>query len=162
MGKLLLGIISLAFLGCTGIQTPQIVYNQPCTIYEDIGATPENSLVMAKISNPCLVHRLLVTAAKIPVVWGEQKYVEEFDTWANRIQGVIETGLSYKDLQDLIILEVAQFNKKAGLALLIIGDGVFVFDETEIIRPMDKKLFLMSLVDLRQQVAKLGILGFRD
>jgi len=159
MKKLLIVLIGLSLVGCAGLQAPGTVYNQPCTIYEDVGATPANSLIAAKLKNPCIVHRILVTAAKLPVIWQKKEYVDLFDVWAKKIQVVIETGLTYKALQDLIIMEIAKFNQEAGLALLIIGDGIFIFTETDMIMPVDKKLLLMSLADLRQQVARLGILA---
>lgn len=160
MKKTILALLSCTLLvGCAGIQTPGTVYNQPCTIYQDVGATPENSLIAAKLSNPCLVHRLLVTAAKLPVVWQKKAYVDLFDEWAGKFQTIVEYGITYKSLQDLVVVEIAKFNQEAGLALLIIGDGIFVFTETDMINQVDKKLILMSLADLRVQVARLGILA---
>ena len=45
-------------------------------------------------------------------------------------------------------MEAVKFNRDAGIILLVLGNGIFIFDEEEVILPMDKKLLLMSLTDL--------------
>jgi len=152
-----LGVIFVG--GCAGFQLPGTVFTAPCTIYEDVGATPENSLICAKIKNPCTVHKLLATAAKAPAIWKQKEYTDLFEKWAIKIQTIVESGVTYVFLQDLIIMEIAKLNRDAGMALLILSDGIFVFNEAEIMLPMDKTLVLMSLTDLRRQVAQMAILA---
>lgn len=160
MKKLTVLLIACAlFIGCTGMQVGT-VFTQPCTIYEEFGATPENSLIAAKIANPCAAQRMLATAAKLPAVWGQKQYVEQFNKWSGIIHDRITKGISYADLQALVVAEVAKFNAQAGMALLIVSDGLFVFEgEVQPLQPMDQKLLLASLNDLRVQVARLSLVG---
>lgn len=155
----LIGLGLIFITGCAGFQLPGTVFTAPCTVYEDVGATPENSLICKKIKNPCAVHKLLATAAKVPVIWKQKEYTDMFEKWAAKIQVIVESGVTYVFLQDLIIMEIAKLNENARMALLILSDGIFVFDEAEIMLPVDKALVLMSLTDLRRQVAQMAILG---
>lgn len=164
-GIFLLSIVGFAALGLLGACATQdsevqvaTVFSQPCTIYEEIGATPENSLICAKIENPCAAQSILATAAKAPALWKKKEYCELFDEWAGKVQAILESGVTYRDLQDLVLMQIAKLNDKAGLALLVVSDGIFVFSEESPIRPIDRQLILMSLVDLRAQVARLAIL----
>jgi len=160
MKKMFLIGLGLMFIGgCAGFQLPGTVFTVPCTIYEDVGATPENSLICAKIKNPCAVHKLLATAAKVPVIWKQKEYTDMFEEWAAKIQLIVESGVTYVFLQDLIVMEIAKLNQDAGMALLILSEGIFVFTEAEIMLPVDKTLVLMSLTDLRRQVAQMAILA---
>jgi len=83
-----------------------------------------------------------------------------FEKWAWEIQAIIEEGISYQLLQEMVLIQIAKLNKEAGLALLIVSDGIFVFDgQGALIAPIDQKLLLMSLEDLRAQVKRMGILA---
>lgn len=156
--KTMAAICSLAVMllaGCAGMQV-----SQPCTIYQDFGATPETSLIAAKIANPCAAQRMLATAAKLPAVWLKTKYIDQFNKWAGVIHTLISEGISYHDLQELVVAEVAKFNTEAGLALLIVSDSLFVFEgQVQPIMPIDQKLLLASLNDLRLQVATLSLVA---
>lgn len=150
------------FFGCA----QNALLDQPDTLYADMGiqtANPEQratySLIASRIKNPMATHRLLASAAKLPVIWGQQFYADQFDHWAAKLERLIRSNLTYKALQDLLIMEISKFNTQAGLALLIIGDGVFIFSDKQLIYPMDQKLLLMSLDDLRAQVAALAALA---
>ena len=147
----------LMLAGCSGMQigTPSSV---PCTIYTDFGATPENSLIAAKIQNPCTAQRVLVTAAKLPAVWAKEDYFVKFGKWADRIQMMINSGITYSNLQLQVVKAVAEYNAEAGMALLIVSDGLLVFEgELSLLKDMDKRLLLASLNDVRVQVANMGL-----
>jgi hypothetical protein len=163
MKKTLLIAISVMLLaGCVTGPQVQPVWNMPCTIYTDFGANPENSIIARHVQNPCAAQKLLATAAKLPAIWAQQKYIEQFNKWAGTIHQVIAAGTTYAALQNLIISEVAKFNTEAGMALLILSDSLLVFgQETDMILPMDKKLLLASLNDLRVQVAALSLVGLK-
>ena len=150
-------LIVLAVSGCTGLQVGT-TFNQPCTLYETFGATPENSVIASKITNPCAAQRLLATAAKLPAVWGQKEYIDKFNQWSGVVHSTILKGITYAALQDLVVMEIAKFNKEAGLTLLILSDGIMVFGEIQTpIKPMDQKLLLASLNDLWVQVANLSL-----
>jgi hypothetical protein len=153
---MVVAVFCMLFAGCATTDAP----NQPaCTIYEDVGATPENSVIAKLIKDPCMAQRILATAAKAPIIWSPE-YVGMFESWADKIQIIIEAGVSYNDLQIMVVTQIAKLNREAGLALLIVSDGIFVFDgHTEVIGEVDKKLLLMSLEDLRAKVKKLGVLN---
>jgi hypothetical protein len=156
-------LIAGGFAGCatTGTDAPVIptVFDQDCKIYEDVGATPENSLICKLIKNPCVAQKLLGLPVKVGVVW-KPEYAALFEEWADKIQMIIEVGVTYQTLQDIVLVQVAKLNKGAGMGLLIISDGIFVFGaHPELIGPIDKKLLLMSLEDLRAQVARMAILA---
>ena len=163
MRKALLIAISVVMLaGCAGVTPNENIFYTRCTIYEDFGATRENSIIAKHIANPCAAQKLLATAAKLPAIWAQQKYIEQFNKWAGVVHGVIAQGTTYAGLQNLVIAEVAKLNKEAGMTLLILSDGLLVFGQEESpILPMDKKLLLASLNDLRVQVAALSLVGLK-
>lgn len=146
--------IFFSLFGCATVPT------QPCTIYEDAGATPQNSIIAQNISDPCRAQNMLAKAAKIPIIWGKKGYAEKFDIWAENLKFTIEAGITYADLQDLVIMKVAEFNKEAGLALLILSDDIYVFGDYSLpLKEIDRKLVLMSLADLRLEVKQLAIIA---
>ena len=150
-------MLIIALSGCSGltVQTPNSV---PCTIYQDFGATPENSIIVTKVANPCLAQRLLVTAARLPAVWAKEEYFTKFGAWANRIQMMINSGITYSALQLQVTKAVAEYNAEAGMALLIVSDSLFVFEgELAVLKDMDKRLLLASLNDVRVKVANMGL-----
>jgi hypothetical protein len=163
MKRALLIFVVVAFVGgCAGMPTPAPVWNMPCTIYRDFGATEGNSIIAKHIQNPCAAQKLLATAAKLPAIWAQKKYIDEFNKWAGVVHGVIVQGTTYAGLQNLVIAEVAKLNKEAGMTLLILSDGLLVFGQEETaILPMDVKLLLASLNDLRVQVAALSLVGLK-
>lgn len=157
---IIISAMAALFIGCIGCITTGTVFTEECTIYQEVGATPENSVICAKISNPCAIHRLLATAAKAPVIWEQQVYVAMFDLWAQKIQAAIEEGVTYRLLQETVLIQIARLNREAGLALLLVSDGIFVFDnQAQLIGEVDQKLLLMSLEDLRSQVKRMAILA---
>jgi len=161
--KLFLAMVLLIFMafGCASNGTaPPVIFNQPCDIYESIGATPENSVIAKLIKNPCTAQKILATAARIPYIWSQQQYVDLFMKWEGKIQEIIEGGVTYDQLQAMVIMQISKLNKDAGLALLVVSDGIFVFgNEDSPIKEMDKKLLLMSLADLKQKVEQMAIIG---
>jgi len=160
-GIVLIALLVLAFGGCATTDPPvQTIFNQPCDIYEQVGATPENSVICSKISNPCAAQRLLAIAAKTPLIWGQEQYAELFEKWAGKVQSVIETGVTYEALQEIVLIEIAKLNREAGMALLMVSDGIFLFGgQQELIGDVDKRLLLMSLVDLRAQVSRMAVMA---
>jgi hypothetical protein len=163
MKKTLLIAISVVMLaGCVTGPQVQPVWNMPCTIYTDFGANPENSIIARHVQNPCAAQRLLATAAKLPAIWAQQKYIEQFNKWAGVVHQTIVQGTTYAGLQNLVIAEIAKLNREAGMTLLILSDGLLVFGQEEApIMPMDVKLLLASLNDLRVQVAALSLVGLK-
>lgn len=158
MKRYLLVLAMLVLIGAVGGCATIGTVQTECTIYQDVGATADNSLIAKYIKDPCVAQRILATTAKVGAVW-KPEYIDLFDAWAIKIEAVIAAGISYDDLQNLVIMKIAETNKQAGLILLVVSDGIFVFDgHKEIIGATDKKLLLMSLEDLRAQVARLKIL----
>jgi hypothetical protein len=158
MKKLALALVlAVAISGCSGLNVTGVP-SVPCTIYQDFGATPENSLIAAKIADPCQAQRLLVTAARVPIIWAKADYYQKFGAWADRIQMMINSGISYSDLQIQVVKAVAEYNAEAGMALLIVSDSLFVFNgELLVLKDMDKRLLLASLNDVRVKVANMGL-----
>ena len=128
----------------------------PCTLYEQYGATPENSLIAAKIEDPCAANRIITLVAKLPVIQYEEEYIEQFNLWADETKVVITNGATYKSIQDMIILKIAQLNIKAGLTLFIISDGILVFDTVQVIAPKDIELLIDLIDNLKREVSLLG------
>ena len=148
--SLLLGAVG----GCATFGTTQT----ECTIYQDVGATADNSLIMKYIKDPCVAQRILATTAKAGAIW-KPEYIDLFDAWAVKVEAIIESGVTYGDLQNLVIMKIAETNREAGLIILIVSEDIFIFDgNKEVISMIDKKLLLMSLEDLRAKVARLKIL----
>ena len=51
----------------------------------------------------------------------------------------------HSDLQDIVPVQVAKLNKEAGMALLMVSDGIFVFNGRQsLIGEVDRKLLSMS------------------
>jgi hypothetical protein len=83
-----------------------------------------------------------------------------FELWAGKVELMIEGGLTYGQLQEIILIEVAKLNKEAGMALLLVSGSIFAFEgEQSPIKEMDKKLRLMSLEDLRAQVKRMALIA---
>ena len=90
----LVAATGMAFLtGCSttggGVEMPEwmdTIFDRPCDIYEEVGATPENSLIAKLIENPCVAQSLLATAAKAPLVWHQERYAELFEEWRQRFR----------------------------------------------------------------------------
>jgi len=161
MRKFFLFLIVSAVLamlaGCAGTPTP---WNQPCTIYDDVGATPENSVIAKLIKNPCVAQKMLVTAAKAPYLWKKQEYIDMFNKWETYIEEIVRGGVTYSQLQTIVIAQVSKLNEEAGVVLLILSDGIFVFNgETALISEIDQTLILMSLEDLKTNVNQLTLIG---
>mgnify|MGYP006282283007 CR=1 FL=1 len=155
MGILCLLLAAFLMAGCVTFGDVQ-----PCTVYEDVGATPENSLIAELIDDPCQAQDILATAAKMPLVWEQQEYAEAFEVWAIKVEAAVESGMSYEALQEFVVIKVAEFNQEAGLVLLILSDDILVFDgHGEMISEVDRKLLLMSLEDLRAQVRRMAVIA---
>ncbi len=154
MKKLLLLSILLT-VSCAGILSDP----QNCTIYQEYGATPMNSLIADKIKDPCLARRLITTSAKLPAIQWEKKYTDEFEIWAAKVEAMIQDNISYADLQDIVLLEVSKLNAKAGLVFLIVSDEILVFNEQDLLRDKDVELLLGLIKHLRTEVAKMAVLA---
>lgn len=147
--------IALAMMLTTGCALFSM-NQQPCNIYEKFGATPENSLIAAKIEDPCAASRIISMVSKLPVIKFEKLYIDAFNEWADRVRSLIATGITYKSVQDMIILKIAQLNVKAGLTMFILSDGILVFDTQQLIMPKDVELLTSLIDDLKRQVNALG------
>jgi len=149
----------LLIAGCANLGVRPAI-DQPCNIYEQVGATPENSVIAARIANPCVVQKGLIVIVQSPIIWASKNYVEQFDAWADKVKMLIETGVSLSDLQTLVLMKVAEFNREAGLTMLILSNNFLVFkDVTDDTGEIDKTLLLMSINDLIAQVHKLALIG---
>jgi len=151
-------IFALLFVvtGCTQFTTG--VTPVQCTIYKDFGATPENSIIASKISNPCLASDLIVVAAKMPVIW-EKKYGEEFDKWATKMEVILNNGVTFTKLRDIVTIEIAKLNKEIGLTFLAISPIINQFDETGMLLPIDIEMCLALIKKLRREVAQMAALA---
>lgn len=156
--KYLFIVFTLLFVvtGCTQFTTG--VTPVQCTIYEDFGATPENSIIASKISNPCLASDLIVVAAKMPVIW-EKKYGEEFDKWATKMEAILNNGVTFTKLRDIVTIEIARLNKEIGLTFLAISPIINQFDETGMLLPVDTEMCLALIKKLRREVAQMAALA---
>ena len=154
MKKLFLLFILLT-VSCAGVMPDP----QNCTIYQEYGATPMNSLIADKIKDPCLARRLISTSAKLPAIQWKKKYTEEFEIWAAKVEAMIQDNISYADLQDIVLLEVSKLNAKAGLVFLIVSDEILVFNERDLLKDKDVELLLGLIKHLRTEVAKMAILA---
>jgi hypothetical protein len=153
MNKLLslLIVVPLLLVSCATFGTAP-----PCTLYEQYGATPENSLIAAKIKDPCAANRIITVVAKMPVIQYEEEYIEQFNLWAEEIKIVIANGATYKSIQDMLLLKVAQLNMKAGLSLFILTEGILVFDTVQVILPKDVELLVDLIDNLKREVSFMG------
>jgi len=129
-----------------------------CTLYEEYGATPENSLIAAKISDPCAANRIITLIAKLGVIQWEKEYIEEFNKWSDEAKLFVADGITYKAVQDMIIVKIAQLNMKAGLTLFILSDGILVFDTNQVIIDKDVELLIALIDNLKKEVNSLGVM----
>ena len=130
----------------------------PCTLYEQYEATPENSLIAAKISDPCEANRIITMVAKLPAIEFGKDYIDEFNVWADDLRALLPFSCTYKDIQDDIIFNVARLNIKAGMTLFIISDGILVFDNEQLIFPKDVELLIALIDNLKREVNSLRIM----
>ena len=151
-------IFALLFVvtGCTQFNTGVTLVQ--CTIYQDFGATPQNSIIAAKISNPCLAADLIVVAAKVGVIYWEAKYAYAFDQWATKIEVVLNNGVTATELRDIVMMEVLKLNKEIGLTFLAISPIINQFTETTMLFPVDTQMLLALVKRLRVEVAQMAIL----
>ena len=151
-------IFALLFVatGCTQFTTG--VTPVQCTIYQDFGATPQNSIIAGTISNPCLASDLVVVAAKVGVVYYEKKYTDAFDKWATKIETVLNNGVTASELRDIVMLEVLKLNKEIGLTFLAISPIINQFNEPTMLLPVDIQMLLALVKRLRAEVAQMAVL----
>jgi len=147
-------IVSIFLVACATIG----IAPTECTLYEQYGATPENSLIASKISDPCAANRIITLVAKLGVIQWEKEYIEEFNKWSDEAKLFIADGITYKAVQDMIIVKVAQLNMKAGLTLFILSDGILVFDTNQVIMDKDIELLTALIDNLKREVNSLGIM----
>ena len=160
MKKLLFALYVVLLVGCAGFGVSTVFNDKTeCTLYEQYGATVDNSLIASKISNPCKATQLLGTLVKLPAVQWEKTYTEAFNSWADKIEAVVKEGISPKMLQDMVILQISMLNKKAGMTIMILADGILVFKEGEAFSPVDQKMLLALIGYLRDQVHLMEILA---
>ena len=157
MRKLIYLLPLVLLLGCAGEQI--VVTPVNCNIYEVYGATPENSMIAAKISNPCLVADAIVIAAKIPAIHWKEKYADEFDVWANKIEAVLKDGISLSELRDIVVVEVSKLNEEAGLTILAISPIMNQFWEVGPMKSKDTEMLLGLVQRLRAEVAQMVIMA---
>jgi len=147
-------IVSIFLVSCATMGTAPTT----CTLYEQYEATPENSLIAANISDPCAANRIITLIAKLGVVQWEKEYIEEFNKWSDEVKFFIADGITYKAVQDMIIVKIAQLNMKAGLTLFILSDGILVFDTEQVIMEKDVELLTALIDNLKREVNSLGIM----
>ena len=153
---LVLVLCAISLMACAG-DMGWMKSNVPCTVYAEIGATPENSLIAKRIPDPCQAQKLLVTAAKLGVVWDAYS-VGQFDLWVGKLDTFIDTNPTYYDLQQYVMLAVAKFNKELGGTFLILSDLILIFPDKTVMFEKDHMLSKMSVADLKAEVKKLAII----
>jgi hypothetical protein len=115
-------------------------------------------LIAAKIPDPCTAKRLITTAAKLPAIEWEEKYTQEFEKWATEMQRLVTDNITYYELQDMVLMEVSKLNAKAGMALLIVSDGIFVFNERGLLKDKDVEIVLGLIEHLRAEVKRMEMM----
>ena len=158
MKKYLFIILTLLLVTTGCIQGTTGVTPVQCTIYQDFAATPENSVIVQKISNPCLAMDLIVVAAKMGVIYWEDKYADAFDQWATKIEVVLNNGVTFAELRDIVMIEVLKLNKEIGLTFLAISPIINQFNETTMLLPVDTQMSLALISRLRAEVAQMAVL----
>ncbi len=151
-------LTAVFFMSCASVPF-EFGWEKPgeCGIYEEVGATPENSLIAKRIVNPCQAQRILATVAKVGVIWSEVN-IEEFNKWADLVESYVVSGITYYDIQQFVTMEIAKLNLKVGVTLLVFSDLLVKFPDKTLIMEKDQTLLKMSIVDIRQQVQKLALL----
>ena len=144
---------------CTGLKFKFGETAEPCTICDEMAIEyPENnSLICARIPDPCQAQDVLVTFAKAGVIW-EAYQVEEFMLWSQRVRQTITIVTSYKGVYDLIIIETSKFNKKMAGTFLLVSEMIIDFQDSTFIDPADQHMLLLALDDLDAQVARFAVL----
>lgn len=128
-----------------------------CDIYLQYGATEWNSLIANKIKDPCKALKIIVTATKLPAVKWKKDYIQRFEAWAATMAEILADNISYFDLQLVIVDAVATLNRDVGLTMLIVTDGILIFNERALLMPKDAEL-LTALVDhLRDEIKKMEV-----
>ena len=150
-------LLCAVFVACAGGPVG-MTEGEQCTIYEDYGANWGNSLIAAKIDDPCRAVRLITMAAKLPVIEWKRRYTLLFDDWATKMEAVVQDNINYADLQNLVLMEVSKLNTKAGMTLLVVSDGIFVFTERGLLKDKDVELMLALIAHLRKEVKKMEVL----
>ncbi len=156
MKKLIASLFAVVLfsVSCATLPTDE---NYNCDLYEKFGATEWNSLIAEKIKDPCLALRIVMTAAKMPAIKWKKDYTQAFEAWAATMQEILADNITYSDLQKIIIDTVAELNKDVGLTILVITDGIFIFNETALLLPKDAEL-LNALIDhLRNEVKRMEV-----
>jgi hypothetical protein len=164
-------IVVVFFLvsGCAirpGVEGPEVVIEDPevilveekCTIYEEFGANPSNSLIAAKIPDPCRAKRLIRIVAKSGVVIWKKEYADKFRYWTDYVKKRIEMKISYADLQDLVTAKVYQLNIEAGLTLMVVGPEILQFHEVGILKDKDAEMMIALINELQNEVERMTIL----
>ena len=154
-----IAIVMVALIAACSSIPLEFGWDKPgeCNVYEKVGATPENSLIAKRIANPCQAQKVIGTLTKVAVVWSEVN-VDDFNAWATKVEEYIAAGFTYYDLQQWLTMEIAKLNLKAGVTLLIVSDLLVQFPDKTPVMEKDQTLMLMSVTDLKQQVAKLALL----
>ena len=125
----------------------------PCTVCQDMAEKyPDNqSLICARIPNPCKAQDILVAFSKAGVVWEAWK-VDEFKKWTAATRDVISRGMSYKALHDYVMAYVLRFNKKFGGTYILMTEMIIDFQDNTMIDPADKDMLLMALDGLDKEI----------
>lgn len=121
-------------------------YEQTCTVYEDFGATPENSYIAQYIPDPCAASRLFRVAIKAPAVRWQYEYTAKYWTFSKVTRDYIKEGKPLTFLQDFLVVASAKYNTSVGLTVLLISDEVLKFKGIEDIKPADQAM-LLALMD---------------
>ena len=150
--------LSILIVGC-GSNSVFIGKPQDCTVYEQYGATSENSYIVRHVPDPCLASDLITVAAKLPVIEWKDDYSRDFDLWAAKLEVVIAEGISLSALRDLVLIEVMKLNKKVGFTLLAISPIINSFYETAPMLVKDTEMLLALVKHLRSEVAQMAILA---
>lgn len=103
-----------------------------------------DSLIRAKVPNPCDAYRVLATVAKAGVIW-EQWQAQEVIKWGEELKAKVQAKITYDDLILLADREVKKLNAKlAGTYILLTGLAVDI-QSPEVIKPKDAAILTKGL-----------------
>jgi hypothetical protein len=106
--------------------------------------------------DPCVLHRGLEVVSKEGLIL-EGYTFKEFKKWADYTKDRVKNGLSFGDLQTIVLAQFTKINKMVGAQILLLGGTFLQIPQAEIIPPDDIILVISSIDDLVVEVRGLSI-----
>jgi hypothetical protein len=152
-------------ISCT---TSPIAISPPSTPYVVDPACNENldkitagkagpSIIREKIANPCSAYRLVATAAKLGVIW-DQYSVTQLQGWIADTKKIVNSGITYNDLNTIATLQIKKFNTKMAGTFLVLSDLVVIVQSPSIMSAQDQAIVSAGLDALLDEAKKLAML----